>query len=133
MIKIVIRKKWSWIEMTVVYIANLKLKNYCMNIVQNDFKLTPKQIILPDSNTEIDFDFTDIVFCLPEWNGSYPWFFKKFIDEKPCNFFKDKTVHLILWSSGNNFALSIRHSLLILCSNLKMNISNNIHYITREK
>lgn len=82
-----------------------------------------------ENEKEVDFDLVGhIVFALPEWNGSYPWWFKKWIDEIPFNSFKNKNASIIAWSSGNNYALSLRYSLNIVLSYLKLNITNNYCY-----
>jgi NAD(P)H-dependent FMN reductase len=72
-----------------------------------------------------------IIFACPEWNGSYPWFFKRLIDGLPENTLRGKTMKMIVWSSGNNKAENLRTSLIHLASSLKMNISCEWLYIDR--
>lgn len=78
-------------------------------------------------------DITNFIFCLPEWNGSYPWQFKRFIDAQPWKSLKGKHAYFVVYSSGNNRANELRSSLLILCHNLGMSISDRWHYLEAQK
>lgn len=114
-----------------IYCANKKYIDNIKDIVKNNFLINYFDIIYNfDNENKYDIKLYDnLIFCLPEWNGSYPWFFKKWIDLQEYNSFKDKNVYFILWSSGNNKALCLKNSLLILCNSLKMNIMNKNYYI----
>lgn len=57
----------------------------------------------PESIVEWDIKFArKIIMIVPEWNGSFPYSFKKMIDDSGYpSFFKGKEVLLIGTSSGN--------------------------------
>lgn len=76
-------------------------------------------------------DTEDVIFACPEWNGSYPWFFKKVIDNLAYKSFKDKSMRMIVWSGGHNKAENLRMSLVHLAHFLQMNIKAKFEYIKR--
>ena len=76
-------------------------------------------------------DINEVIFACPEWNGSYPWFFKKVIDSLAYKSFKGKTMSMIVWSGGNNKAEMLRMSLVHLAHFLQMNIDCKFEYIER--
>lgn len=70
-----------------------------------------------------------IIFACPEWNGAYPWMFKKLIDNLKYKSFKGKIMKMIVWSGGNNKAESLRYSLVHLAHFLQMKIDDEYLYL----